>query len=121
MSLTAPDANASEASTDLNQGIGVTVAKRNGAGRLAADPGVDPASLHVERNNTVGELVVKYSLGGTATNGNDYVGLPGSATFADGESAVDVPVIPIDDNGVEDDEDVVVTLTDEAAYDPDPN
>ncbi len=120
VSLTSPDANASEATTNPGQGTGVMVAKRTGSGRLAGDPGIDPASLHFERSNTVGELVIRYSLGGTATNGDDYVGLPGSLTFADGESTVDVPVTPIDDNEVEGDEDVVVTLVDEAAYDPDP-
>ena len=119
VSLTSPDPNASE-DKPRTQSSGGLQAKRSAAGRQAADGDSDPGSLRFERNSSVGELVVKYSLGGTATNGTDYVGLPGSLTFADGESVRDVPVTPIDDDEVEGDEDAVVTLTDEAAYDPDP-
>ncbi len=42
-------------------------------------------------------LTVTYDLGGTASNGVDYVELPGTATIPAGERSTLVPVVPIDD------------------------
>ncbi|WP_084761801.1 reprolysin-like metallopeptidase [Spirosoma spitsbergense] len=81
----------------------------------------DPGILRFQRNDTRGVLVIHYEVGGTATGGDDYVGLPGSATFVDGQSEVLVEVDPIEDDVYEGDETVIVTLIDEADYDPDPN
>jgi len=42
-------------------------------------------------------LTVDYDIGGTATNGIEYVTLPGSLTIPAGERAAQITVIPIDD------------------------
>lgn len=59
-------------------------------------------------------LTVGYSVGGTATAGDDYVPLTGSATFAPNESTVDVSVAPGRDNFFEDPETISLSLSDAA-------
>jgi uncharacterized protein YjlB len=56
------------------------------------------------------ELVVDYTVTGTATPGADYVALSGTATFAAGAETAVVTVTPVDDAEVEGDETVIVTL-----------
>ncbi len=55
-------------------------------------------------------MTVWYRLSGTAVNGEDYQELPLSVTIPEGERTVDVVVEPIDDNLVEGDESVVLTI-----------
>ena len=66
--------------------------------------------------STAATLDIAYTVSGTATAGVDYVALSGVATFAVGESTVNVTVLPIDDAVAEPDETVIVTLTAGAAY-----
>jgi hypothetical protein len=42
-------------------------------------------------------VTVNYAIGGTATNGVDYVGLPGSVTVPAGERSAQITIVPIDD------------------------
>jgi hypothetical protein len=42
-------------------------------------------------------VTVEYAIGGTATNGVDYVALPGSVTVPAGERSAQITVVPIDD------------------------
>jgi len=56
-------------------------------------------------------LVVNYTIAGTATNGTDYATLTGTATIAAGQSFVDVLVDPINDAIAEGDETIQLTLT----------
>jgi hypothetical protein len=81
----------------------------------AVEGGVNGEFL-LTRNSTNGPLSVFLSIGGTASNGTDYATLPNTVAFADGQAAVSVPVIAIDDALVEGDETVVVTLTQTGAY-----
>lgn len=46
---------------------------------------------------TNSELTVSYALGGTATNGVDYVALPGSVTIPAGQRSSLVTIVPLDD------------------------
>ena len=62
------------------------------------------------------ELVVDYTVTGTATAGDDYVALTGTATFAAGAATADAIVTPVDDSVVEGDETVILTLDANAAY-----
>ena len=62
-------------------------------------------------------LVVNYTVSGSATSGSDYQPLSGSITIPAGSPSASVPVIPIDDSVVEGDESITVTLTNNAAYD----
>jgi subtilase family serine protease len=61
-------------------------------------------------------LTVRYSVGGTATAGVDYATLAGETTIAAGDSAVVIPVVPLDDPAVEPNESVIVALTPDPAY-----
>ena len=56
-----------------------------------------PGVFTLTRSSSAGSLTVNYFLGGTATNGAQYQTIPGSVTFADGETTTNVNVVPIDD------------------------
>lgn len=56
-------------------------------------------------------LTVNYTVAGTATPGTDYAPLSGSAVIATGAGSAAIDVSPIDDDDVEGDETVEVTLT----------
>ncbi|MBU7583345.1 MAG: esterase-like activity of phytase family protein, partial [Nostoc sp. TH1S01] len=77
-----------------------------------------PATFRISRaGNTNTALTFNYTVGGTATNGSDYDSLTGTATIAAGSSYVDIAVKPIDDNLVEGNETVTLTLVDGNNYD----
>jgi hypothetical protein len=65
-------------------------------------------------NNTGAPITVNYTVGGTATSGQDYTVLAGSVNIAVGASSVVIPVATTghDDSIVENSETVVVTLQD---------
>jgi len=70
------------------------------------------ATFRISRGDaTNGDLTVFYALGGTASNGVDYLSLPGSVTIPAGERSARVVVVPIDDSLVEGIETVVLRLT----------
>ncbi|WP_414527011.1 phytase [Nodularia chucula] len=83
----------------------------------AAETGNQPGVFRISRvGNTSKSLTINYSVDGTATNGVDYNSLSGTATIAAGQTFVDVTVIPVDDNLVEGDETVILSLVDQAEY-----
>src|ERR671911_201288 len=60
---------------------------------------------------------VFYTLGGTATNGNDYSSIVANViTIPAGETTVDRQISPVNDASVEGPETVIITLTDDAQY-----
>ncbi len=63
------------------------------------------------RENTNVALTVHYQVTGTASNGVDYVTLPGSVTLPSGKLSTNLVVRPFDDTLVESNETVVVTLS----------
>jgi len=67
-------------------------------------------------SNTAGDLVVHYTVTGTATNGTDYETLTGTVTIPDGQSSATFGVTVIDDALAESAETVIVTLTADDAY-----
>ncbi len=67
-------------------------------------------------NATGGPVTVNYAISGSATNTTDYTTLTGSVDVADGQQTAIITVTPIDDNIVEPDETVILTLSDDAAY-----
>lgn len=76
--------------------------------------GCGTATLTFTRTgNTSVSQTLGYTITGTATNGVDYNMLPGSVTFAPGETQVDVTVTPVADGIVEGDETLIVTLVDD--------
>jgi hypothetical protein len=77
----------------------------------AAEAGSDPAQFLVVRVGLAnGPLTVNYVMGGTASNGVDYVTLPGSVTIPDGAYFAPVDVTPIDDYLIEGNESVYIAL-----------
>jgi len=75
------------------------------------DPASDPAVFTVRRfGETNSGIVVYYQVSGTASNGVDYLTLPGQVGIPAGASSADIVVWPIDDNLVEATETVVLTL-----------
>jgi len=82
-----------------------------------SENGMDNGQFIFTRSGSAaGDLPVNYSVSGTASNGVDYVMLPGVALIPAGQSSVTIPLQVIDDKNVERDETVIVTLTANAAY-----
>jgi subtilisin family serine protease len=82
---------------------------------IAYESGGDGA-FTVTRSETTGPLTVRYGVGGTATPGVDYAALSGSIAFADGQASRVIAVKPIDDDEVEPDETVVLTILPDEDY-----
>src|SRR5438067_3011418 len=92
VTVTASDANASEANRDP----GVFTIARTGS--------------------TSASLTVNYTLGGTAANGADYNALSGAVTIPAGAASATVTITPVDDALVEGSETVVLSVAANAAY-----
>ncbi len=63
-----------------------------------------------------GALRVRYTLGGTASNGLDYVLLPGVAGFLPGAASTQIDVLPLPDRQAEGAEKVILTVQATDAY-----
>lgn len=69
-----------------------------GGFRFFTNCGPKNAAFTVHRFGATNDPVtVNYTIGGTASNGVDYVGLPGSVTVPAGERSAQITVVPIDD------------------------
>ncbi len=83
----------------------------------ASEEGPDNGQFTVSRGSvTEGNLSVNYSIGGTATNSDDYDTLSGSVTISDGYSSTTVTLTPNDDASVEGQETVILTVTSGSGY-----
>ncbi|HEX7576894.1 MAG TPA: Ig-like domain-containing protein, partial [Verrucomicrobiae bacterium] len=70
----------------------------NAVFRLYTNCGPKDASFSVFRfGATNHDLAVTYGIGGTATNGVDYVALPGIVAIPAGERRADITIVPLDD------------------------
>ena len=65
---------------------------------------------------TTSPLTVSYAVSGTATSGSDFATLSGSVTIPTGRTSATIAVTPVDDDTIESDETVVVTLSANPAY-----
>jgi len=95
----------------------VTIAATDAA---AAESGttVNPGTFTVTRTgDTTAALTVNYTIGGTATNTNDYSTLSGSVVIPAGETSAAIALTPVNDATVEGNETVILTLQDGASYD----
>lgn len=79
-----------------------------------------PRLIRFSRTTTSGALTVRYSVGGTAVSGADYVSLDGVVVFPAGVATIDVTLTPFDDVLVEEPESVVITVDAGAGYNIDP-
>ena len=74
--------------------------------------GPKPAVFTVQRfGDATSALTVNYKIGGTASNGVDYVLLPGSVNIAAGSGYGLIPIVPIDNGSNSIIKTVVLTLT----------
>ena len=85
---------------------------------LASEAGTNRAFFRLFRTgSTVSSLTVTIALTGTATNGVDYQAIATTATFAAGRATLDVWVVPVLDAEADGPETVVLTVLDGVASD----
>ncbi|MHC4718446.1 MAG: Calx-beta domain-containing protein, partial [Planctomycetota bacterium] len=86
----------------------------------AAEQGQDTGTFTVTRSGqgllTLGDLVVQYGVGGTASAGDLTEALGGWVTIPDGQASASIDVVPTDDGDYERGETVVLTLTADSGY-----
>ncbi|MFC3197059.1 Calx-beta domain-containing protein, partial [Parapedobacter deserti] len=78
-----------------------------------AEPGTDgefTVSLPAGATSTE-DITVNYTVAGTATADADYTAITGAVVIPAGQNGVTVPVVVLDDNIIETDETVVMTIT----------
>jgi hypothetical protein len=80
--------------------------------RFYTNCGPKNATFTINRIGATNDPVtVAYSIGGTATNGVDYVTLPGVVTIPAGQRSAAISIVPIDDGTPDISSDVILTLT----------
>jgi hypothetical protein len=83
----------------------------------ASEQPLGNGELLIQRSgSTASDLTVTYSVGGTATVGQDHTLAGGSVVIPAGSSSKTLTVLPLDDQMPEGDETVVVTLQAQAQY-----
>jgi fibronectin type 3 domain-containing protein len=82
----------------------------------------DPLMFTIfRRNGTAGNIVVNYQVSGSATSGSDLASLTGSVTILNGQDSAQISIVPINDNAIEGDETVTITMLKGHGYKPSPN
>ncbi len=82
----------------------------------ASEAGAQGSFLISRTGSTANPTAFSYVLTGFATNGADYQTLPLTGTIPAGQSSLSIPVIPIDDDLIEGDETVILTLSEGLGY-----
>jgi uncharacterized repeat protein (TIGR03803 family) len=108
------DGSTAQASTTITEGPPIVTI-------VAATPtvfeGGATGSFVVNRTgSTAQSLTVNYAVGGTAVTGTHYIPLTGFVGIPQGLSTAAIPVTPLEDNLVDADKSVVVSLTADASY-----
>ena len=76
-----------------------------------SEAGPAPATFRIEQTTTTAApTVVAYSITGSATSGDDFQALSGTATIPAGQTSVDVNAVVVDDALIEGTETIVLTL-----------
>lgn len=82
-----------------------------------AESGPDPVTFQITRSApTIANLIVHYTIGGTASSTDYTPTLTGSATIAANSTSVNITLTPVADNLAESNETVTLTLSANAAY-----
>lgn len=76
----------------------------------ANEAGLVPGAFRITRADTANDLVVAFTLDGTAAEGQTYESVPHVVTIPDGAASVDVAVVPLLDSAVTADATVTLTL-----------
>jgi hypothetical protein len=88
--------------------------------RFFTNCGPKTATFTVFRSGATNDgLNVSYNLGGTATNGIDFVTLPGWVTIPAGERRSLITIVPIDDGSPDVNKTIILTLTPSTNSPPD--
>ncbi len=96
-----------------NSEVSVTATDAN-----ASEAGADPGTFTFTRSGNVSAVLnVTIAVSGTATNGTDYSTLAGNVAFAAGQATTVATITPMDDSLVEGSETVTVTVQSGAGYD----
>jgi hypothetical protein len=83
----------------------------------ASENGTDRARFVVTRTGpTTSALTVTYTIGGTATAGADYQALSGTVIIAAGSTSATIWIEAIPDTVIESTETVIITLVDDTGY-----
>ncbi len=90
---------------------GLSVAKVSDAN----EAGLVPGAFRITRADTANDLVVAFTLDGTAVEGQTYESVPRSVTIPDGAASVDVAVVPLLD-GVANSDTTVTLAIESGAY-----
>jgi hypothetical protein len=108
---TSPDVGADESNPPGVPTVSIQATDANAAEELQ-----DTGTFTVSRDDTSGDLVVYYSVGGTAEAGDYEETLSGQVTILDGNPSATITITPVDDGEFEGYETVVLTLTAHATY-----
>ena len=95
--------------------IATILATDNTATEAGLTTGTYTVSLDVA-NSSGSALLVGYTVGGTATPGDDYAALSGTVSIPNGSDQATITLTPVDDLDVEAAETVIVTLSAGAGY-----
>jgi len=88
--------------------------------RFFTNWGPKAATMTVRRwGGTNADLTVPYAIGGTASNGVDYVAIPGVVTIPAGQRAAVITIMPIDDGPPDITKTVILSLTPSTNTPPD--
>ena len=83
----------------------------------ASEPGVDSGLFVITRaGNTNTGFTIDFSVGGTASSGQDYTAITGPFTFAPGAVTLNIPVLVLNDPALEGNESVLLTLLETENY-----
>jgi len=112
LSSTSDPAHISVTTTSAGPVVTIIATDPNASeGPISASNGTNTGTFTVFRTDqTNTALIVNYMIGGTASNGADYVAIPGSVLIPTGAFSAKIVIQPIDDNLVEGTETVVLTL-----------
>ena len=78
-----------------------------------SEEGNNTATWRLTRTSSIGSLTVLYRLSGDTVNGVNYQMLGGSVTFNNGELTKDVVMVPIDDDKLQGNQTVTMTLVED--------
>ena len=103
--------SASDAGGVLVIGTGTSTVAVTALDPVGIEGGNDNASFSISRSGDLSQnLVVNYTVTGTATPGSDFQSLTGQVTIPIGSASVTVPVVILDDSAYEPAESVIITL-----------
>jgi len=100
-----PDAQSAIRTLDSDNSITI-----GGTSPRAYEMGLMPGRFTIYRAGSIDPITIPYSVSGTASQGVDYVMLPGTITIPAGKRTALIDVTPLSDAEVEPAENIVVTL-----------